>query len=39
MILGRITAEMIASVPDEVRDVLGLEPGGFVAYEVDGARS
>lgn len=38
MILGRITPELMASVPAEVRAALGLEVDQVVAYEIEGGR-
>lgn len=38
MILGRITPELMASVPVEVRAALGLEVDHVVAYEIEGGR-
>lgn len=38
MILGRITPELIAGVPDEVREALGMMPDRVIAYEIDGGR-
>ncbi len=38
MILGRITPELMASVPAEVREALGLEVDRVVAYEIEGTK-
>ena len=36
MILGRITADLLANVPDAVRAALDLHPGDLVAYQIEG---
>jgi antitoxin PrlF len=36
MIQGRITAKSQTTIPREVREALGIEPGDIVGYEIRG---